>query len=82
MRIDSNLKEYAIGCHMGYCPTFGNGHDIYIGNFADRTYDNYSNLGLTYAHPNYASQSNKAKSFLAGAHQFQLCDIEVYQKVI
>ncbi len=40
----------------------------------------YSNLGCSYKHPQYAYETNEAKSFLAGSHKFQLDEIEVYQK--
>jgi hypothetical protein len=39
-----------------------------------------SDLGGTYKHPQYAQGTNEAQSFLAGSHEFQLDEIEVYQK--
>ena len=42
--------------------------------------DSYSNLGFIYKHPQYAYETNEAESFLAGSHEFQLAEIEVYQK--
>ena len=37
-------------------------------------------LGYTYNHPQYAYGTNEAQSFLAGSYDFQLSEIEVYQK--
>jgi hypothetical protein len=37
-------------------------------------------LGWTYKHPQYAYGTNEAQSFLAGSFNFQLDEIEVYQK--
>jgi hypothetical protein len=39
-----------------------------------------SNLGFTYSHPQYEYGTNEAQTFLAGSYQFQLDEIEVYQK--
>jgi hypothetical protein len=42
--------------------------------------DNNSDLGFSYKHPQYAQGTNKAETFLAGSHEFQLDEIEIYQK--
>ena len=42
--------------------------------------DCYSNLGYTYKHPHYACGTNEARTFLAGSFNFQLDEIEVYQR--
>ena len=39
-----------------------------------------SYLGDFYKHPQYAFGTNEAKTFLAGSYQFQLDEIEVYEK--
>ncbi len=40
----------------------------------------YSKLDSIYQHPQYAFDSNEAKTFLAGSHKFQLDEIEVYRR--
>jgi hypothetical protein len=42
--------------------------------------NSYSYLGHTYKHHQYANGTNEAKSFLAGSFQFQLDEIEVYER--
>ena len=42
--------------------------------------DSCSNLGCAYSHPQYAQGTNEAKTFLGGSSEFQLDEIEVYQK--
>ena len=39
-----------------------------------------SNLDLSYRHPQYAFVTNEAKTLLAGSKNFQLDDIEVFQR--
>ena len=39
-----------------------------------------ADLGGTYKHPQYAQGTNEAESFLAGSRQFQLDEIEVYER--
>jgi hypothetical protein len=68
--------EYSIYCGSAYGPTFGNGHAIYICDFANRLAGSYSKLGHSYQHP----QPSQGHSYLAGSHPFQLSEIEVYQK--
>jgi hypothetical protein len=80
MKIDSKRHQYAIRCRSEYGPTFGGGHDIHIANNANTTMDSYSFLGRTYKHPQYGLNTNEAFTFLAGSHNFQLDEIEVYKK--
>jgi BTB/POZ domain-containing protein KCTD9 len=80
MKVDPNKRQYAIRCHSGYGPIFGFGGDIHIDNNANTTMDSFSNLGWTYKHPQYRFGTNEAKTFLAGSCQFQLDEIEVYEK--
>jgi hypothetical protein len=80
IKCDPNEHHRAIYCHSEYGPTFGYGHDVFIGNNANTTGSSYSNLGKSYKHPQYAIGTNKADTFLAGSHKFQLDEIEVYQK--
>ena len=80
MKIDPNKHEYAIGCHSEYGPIFGGGHDICIANNANTTTDSFSYLGYSYKHPQYEYETNEAQTFLAGSFNFQLDEIEVYEK--
>jgi hypothetical protein len=80
MKINLERHKYAIYCHSSIGPSFGGGYDIYIADNANTTMDNYSNLGWTYKHPQYAYGTDEAKTFLAGSNRFQLDEIEVYHK--
>jgi hypothetical protein len=80
MKVVPNRHKYAIYCHSEYGPVFGRGTDICIANNANTTMDSDSYLGKCYKHPQYAFGTNEAKSFLAGSHDFQLDEIEVYEK--
>jgi hypothetical protein len=79
MKIDSNEHKYAIRCHPKFGPIFGSGDDIFIADNANISKSNYSRLGHSYKHPQYAFGTNEAKTFLAGSNRFQLDEIEVYQ---
>jgi hypothetical protein len=78
MKIDPIHQQSAIYCGSGYGPTFG--VDIKIFNNANTTIDSYSNLGCSYFHPQYLYGTNEVRSFLAGSYNFQLVEIEVYQR--
>ena len=69
--------DHAIRCDSKCGPSFGEGPDIHIGKI---TSGSYSNLGYSYAHPQYAYKSNEAQGFLAGSTHFQLDEIEVYER--
>jgi hypothetical protein len=71
---------YAIRASSEYGPTFGGGADLFICNDSNTSNESYSNLGHSYKHPNYAYNSNEAKSFLAGSYNFRTKEIEVYTK--
>ncbi len=78
MKIQQNKHHEAIQCSFRYGPVFG-GCDIAIVNNAN-TMGNFSDLGRTYSHPQYAFETDEARTFLAGWYQFQLDEIEVFQK--
>jgi hypothetical protein len=80
MKIGPNQHKYAIWCNSECGPSFG--VDIIIANNADTTTNSYSDLGFTCKHPQYAFGTNEAQSFSAGSYEFQLDEIEVYQKRI
>ena len=65
----------SIYCDSGYGPTFGI-NDIYVCDNANTTAGSYSKLGSYYQHP----QPDQGQSYLAGSYNFQLSEIEVYQK--
>jgi hypothetical protein len=73
MKVDPNRHESAICCHSECGPTFV--CDICIENSANTTTNSYSYLGYSYKHPQYANGT-----FLAGSFQFQLDEIEVYER--
>jgi hypothetical protein len=77
MKVDPNERS-AIYCDSESGPIFGN--DICMENNANTTMHSCSYLGSSYDHPQYARGTNEAKTFLAGSHDFQLDEIEVYQK--
>ncbi len=72
--------ENSIYSSANYGPTFGMGADIYICNNSNLNNESYSNLGKSYKHPEYAFESNEAKSFLAGTCLFKTIEIEVFVK--
>jgi hypothetical protein len=78
MKIHPKKRQYAIYCHFECGPTFG--IDLCIADNANTTMVSFSNLGFTYSHPQYEYGTNEAQTFLAGSYQFQLDEIEVYQK--
>jgi hypothetical protein len=78
MKIDPNGHHRAIYCYSSFGPTFGG--DIHIADDANTTMNSWSYLGCTYKHPQYAKGTNEANTFLAGSYNFQLDEIEVYQK--
>jgi len=75
MKVDTERHEYAIRCYSECGPIFG-GHDIRIYNNGKSC----SDLGDCYSHPQYAEGTKEANSFLAGSRNFQLDEIEIYQK--
>jgi hypothetical protein len=78
IKIDPNERQYAICCNPECGPSFS--FDIYIANNANTITNSVSNLGFSYKHRQYPEGTKEAKTLLAGSHQFQLDEIEVYQK--
>jgi hypothetical protein len=78
------LKNNAIGCFRNHGPIFGGGFsnkcDLRISFQSNTIGSGFSNLGHSFPHPNYVYDSNEAKTFLAGAHEFQVSEIEIYTK--
>ena len=72
-------SNHAIYTNPGYGPTFGNGHDIYIANNADKDTNSYANLGYTYRPPSgYSYGSSNTRDLLAGSYYFTPTEVEVY----
>ncbi len=78
MKVDPNHTDMAIYCDSEFGPVFGDG--ICIANNANTTMYSRSDLGWTYKHPVYDYFTYEAQSFLAGSIEFQLDEIEVYEK--
>lgn len=76
----ANGKEcHAIFCHSTAGPTFGGGHDIFIGNHSSSR-NSRANFGYTYSLPNYVYNSRQAQCFLAGDFNFSVEEIEVFKR--
>lgn len=60
---------------------FGAGSDLIIADNANTNSNSFTNLGSTFKHPVYGFGTNEAKCFLAGNYNFQVYDIEVFQKI-
>lgn len=68
----------AILSGSNYGPTFGGGNDIYINSGSDTNRESYSDFGHTYKHPDYAYQTERAQSILAGSYEYKTLEIEVF----
>jgi hypothetical protein len=79
MEIKSGNYNNAIYSESSYGPTFG-GHDFIISNSSNNNRNSYSNLGHSYKFDKYTYGSNGAQQFLAGSYNFQVSEIEVFQK--
>lgn len=80
MDIKSENYNFAINSQSSYGPIFGDGHDFMISNSSNNNRNSYSNLGHSYKFDKYNYGSNEAKQFLAGSYNFQVSEIEVFQK--
>ena len=75
----SSRRAHSIYFLSTYGPTFGNGHDIYIENYASSNSNSYSNLGWTYSPPSgYSYHSTFARTFLAGTYKFTPDEVETF----
>jgi hypothetical protein len=75
----SHSNTYSIYDASGYGPTFGGGHDFEIANASNKNRNSYSNLGHSYLEPTgNGYNSTQAKNYLAGSHNFQVKEIEVF----
>ena len=79
MDIKPNNHGEAMYSHSSYGPTFG-GHDFQISDSSNNNENSFSNLGHSYKFDKFTHGSNEAKNFLAGSYNFQVAEIEVFQK--
>lgn len=84
LKIGAGREQYAIRSCSNYGPSFGNGDgrgfDLYIAEYSNSNSQSIAFMG-DYSHPNYPPKSNEASIFLAGAYNFKVSDIEVFQKI-
>ena len=75
----SSYRAHSIYFLSTYGPTFGNGHDINIKNYASSNSNSYSELGYTYSPPSgYSYGSTFARTFLAGTYKFTPDEVETF----
>ena len=76
---DSYRSMKSIFDHQSHVPSFGEGHDISLSNYASSNLNSYSHLGYEYSPPRgYNYGSNFAQTFLAGTYQFTPDEIETF----
>jgi len=80
MDINPNRSQYATYGGTQFGPTFGHGSDINIHKNPNTEKSSFSKLGSSYIHPLFIKGTSEIQSFLAGSQEFQLSEIEVYQK--
>jgi hypothetical protein len=68
----------AVYCDRAWGPSFGGGSDLAICTNSNTIQKSYSDFSLTYKHPGYTYETNKARSVLAGSYYFLTTEIEVY----
>jgi hypothetical protein len=73
----STNNVFGIFCDSSYGPVFGCG-DIHVSSASNSNQDSSSNFGLSYKHPDYQCETEKANSILAGSEYFQTVEIEVF----
>ena len=85
--IDQASSNNAIQCHEATGPIFGGIHinggdrDIYIASNCNANSTSYSNLGRCYKHDEFLYGSQRARELLAGSYNFQVSEIEIYQRI-
>ena len=72
---DSTIAAYYCSSHG---PTFGNGWDIYIADYASTSSSSYANLGYVYSPPSgYNYGDTFTETFLAGGSNYYFTPDEV-----
>ena len=64
LKYNVNTPKYAIYCHSTYGPSFGNGHDIHISNYAPQNNSSYVNA-IAYPLKSQWELNNGVKNFCA-----------------
>ncbi len=88
--IGSNHPRFGYRYNALYCdsskgPSFGYDNqteyvDISIASNSNVNQSSFSHFGYSFKHQDYPAQSKKALTILAGSHNFQTIDIEVFTK--
>jgi hypothetical protein len=86
IRMDCVYPPYAIVSNAKIGPIFGasleyGADTIHIVSEPNKNIGSYATLGGAYTHPNYKKGSSEARSFLAGAYNFHVSNIEVFRKL-
>jgi len=82
-KYNKSFCQYAIGCDAARCgPIFGRDNDIHVANNANTTWDSHCKLEIVHKHPNSKFGIDETKTFSSQPINFQLDEIEVYQKRI
>jgi len=68
-----NMAQYSTYSNQAYLVGFGGGMDFYLCDNCNSASTSYSNFGHSY------DNRGKAKEFLAGAYNFSVKEVEVYQ---
>ena len=77
----SHYRAHSTYSCYDHGPTFGDGHDIYVSDYASSNTYSYTDLGYTYAPPSgYSYTSTFARTFLAGSYNFQPDEVETFYK--
>jgi len=71
--LKSSGSSQATFSNANYLPTFGGGHDFHLSQNGNQNSTNYCNFGHSY------ETNGKVKEDLAGAYNFQIKDLEVFQ---
>ena len=75
----SSRNAYSIYDCSSYGPTFGNGHDVCIADYASSSGNSYAVLGSTYSPPSgYSYGSTFSNTFLAGTYYFTPDEVETF----
>ena len=78
-------NHYALYCDSSNGPSFGSNRynncvEISIASNSNANQCSSSDIGFTFIHQDYPAGSEKAKTILAGSHNFQTIEIEVFTK--
>ena len=75
-------KQQAVDHGKDYLVAFGGGHDFRLSDGCNINNESYCNFGYTYALPEgIFFNTDEAKSYLGGAYQFKVLEIEAYKVI-